>query len=83
MNFSIPEISVMIKQYETEHDFAIDVEGVAQEIYLYTSGYPFLVSLICLWMDERISQKIHLKDCWTPWGSVWQSGNFEKHESLI
>lgn len=68
MSFSVSEISAMVKEYEESQIFEIDTEAVAQEIYRYTSGYPFLVSLICLWMDERISEKIPQKDCWTTWG---------------
>lgn len=68
MSFSASEISTMVKEYEEAQDFAVDTEAVAQEIYRYTSGYPFLVSLICLWMDERISNEKPLKDCWTVWG---------------
>ncbi len=68
LSLSVPEIITMIQAYEETQDFRIDRESVAQEIYRYTAGYPFLVSLICLWMDERISRELPLKDCWTPWG---------------
>ncbi len=68
MSLSVPEISSMIREYEEEQEFAIDAEDVACEIRRYTSGYQFLVSLICLWMDERVSGELSLKDCWTPRG---------------
>lgn len=68
MSLSVPEISSMIREYEEEQEFTIDAEDVACEIRRYTSGYPFLVSLICLWMDERVSGELSLKDCWTPQG---------------
>lgn len=68
MSLSVPEISAMVREYEEGQEFSIEAEAVAEEIHRYTSGYPFLVSLICLWMDERISVEIALKDCWTPWG---------------
>ncbi len=68
MSLSVPEISSMIREYEEEQEFAIYAEDVACEIRRYTSGYPFLVSLICLWMDERVSGELSLKDCWTPRG---------------
>nr|WP_305182188.1 hypothetical protein [uncultured Schaedlerella sp.] len=68
MSLSVPEISSMIREYEEEQEFTIDAEDVACEIRRYTSGYPFLVSLICLWMDERVSGELSLKDCWTPRG---------------
>lgn len=68
MSLSVPEISSMIREYEEEQEFTIAAEDVACEIRRYTSGYPFLVSLICLWMDERVSGELSLKDCWTPRG---------------
>lgn len=68
MSLTVPEISAMINEYGQEQNFPINADQIAQEIYLYTSGYPFLVSLICLWMDERLSETIRLEDCWTPWG---------------
>lgn len=68
MSLSVSEISAMVKEYERDQDFVIEAETVSQEIYRYTSGYPFLVSLICLWMDERITEDTPLKECWTPWG---------------
>lgn len=68
MSLSVPEISAMIREYEEAQEFAVEAEAVAREIYNYTSGYPFLVSLICLWLDERIPGEVSRKDCWTPWG---------------
>ena len=65
MSLSVAEISGMLKDYEAAQDFLIDINGIAQEIYRYTCGYPFLVSLICLWMDERISKDLPLEECWT------------------
>lgn len=68
MSLSVPEISAMLREYEEDQEFTLDAEAVAREIHHYTSGYPFLVSLICLWMDERISGEVLRKDCWTVWG---------------
>lgn len=68
MSLSVSEIASMIREYGEERDVAVDPAGVAEEIYRYTSGYPFLVSLICLWMDERIWKETSPEECWTPWG---------------
>lgn len=67
MSFSVPEILTMLEEYQNVQDFTFDTMSVAQEIFRYTSGYPFLVSLICLWLDERLECDL-FKDCWTPWG---------------
>ncbi len=54
MSFSAGEIGTMLKAYEEDHMSGMDIEAVSEEIYRYTAGYPFLVSLICLWIDERL-----------------------------
>lgn len=55
MSFTAKEISTMLQEYEEENAAGMDILKVAEEIYHYTSGYPFLVSLICLWIDERLA----------------------------
>lgn len=52
MNFSAGQIAGMLKEYEADHHTGMDVEEVAEEIHQYTSGYPYLVSLICKTIDE-------------------------------
>ena len=59
MSFSVKEIGTMLKAYEEDHRYGMDIEAVSEEIYRYTAGYPFLVSLICLWIDERLPGKDH------------------------
>ena len=54
MSFSVKEIGTMLKAYDEDHRYGMDIEAVSEEIYRYTAGYPFLVSLICLWIDERL-----------------------------
>lgn len=53
MSFSPREIETMLLQYEEEHNTGMDTEKISQEIYTYTSGYPYLVSWICKWIDEN------------------------------
>jgi len=62
MSFNPDEIASMLMEYEAEHATGMDIPAVANEIYAYTSGYPFLVSRICQCMDEELG-----KD-WTPQG---------------
>lgn len=54
MNFNPAEISTMLKQYVEETGIQLDIETVANTLYYYTSGYPFLVSKLCKIIDEKI-----------------------------
>lgn len=56
MSFSVKDISDMLNIYETDHHTNMDISEIAQLLYDYTSGYPFLVSKLCKLIDERISQ---------------------------
>lgn len=55
MSFSIQDIEGMLQEYEQDHKTGMDTRALAELIYDYTSGYPFLVSRICKLMDEYIS----------------------------
>ncbi|GHU41588.1 hypothetical protein FACS1894190_09880 [Spirochaetia bacterium] len=56
MSFSPAEISTMLTQYDDDHHTGMDIPPIAQEIYDYTSGYPFLVSRICQRIDEILDK---------------------------
>ncbi|MCL2086857.1 MAG: AAA family ATPase, partial [Oscillospiraceae bacterium] len=56
MSFSAQEIETMLLDYESEHSSRMNKTEIAQEIYDYTSGYPFLVSRICKIIDEKLEQ---------------------------
>ena len=62
MSFHPEEIATMLKSYDMDHNTGMDVALMADEIYRYTSGYPFLVSRLCQRIDEKLG-----KD-WTPRG---------------
>ena len=47
MSFNAIEISTMLIEYEKDHNMGMDIMSISNEIYSYTSGYPFLVSRIC------------------------------------
>ncbi len=55
MSFSANEIEGMLKEYESDQHTEINTHEVAELIYDYTSGYPFLVSRICKLLDEDIA----------------------------
>ncbi len=71
LSFSTLEIEGMLKEYEADIHTGMDVKKMAEEIYAYTSGYPYLVSRICQLMDEgmeEISEYARKEKAWTPAG---------------
>jgi hypothetical protein len=52
MSFSASEISTMLRDYEDDHETGMNINAVSEEIYRFTSGYPYLVSRICKCIDE-------------------------------
>jgi hypothetical protein len=53
MSFRPDDIAGMLDEYEADHHTGMDVQIVAQEIYNFTSGYPFLMSRICQLIDRE------------------------------
>ncbi len=54
MSFLPNEIAPMLEEYVAERGVQMDVSAIAQQLYDYTSGYPFLVSKLCKVMDEEL-----------------------------
>ena len=46
MTFHPEEIAQMLSDYEQDAHTGMDIKAISEEIYKYTSGYPFLVSYI-------------------------------------
>ena len=61
MSFAPDEISSMLIAYEADHESGMDIARISEEIYKYTSGYPFLVSRICQCIDEEFEQDWTIK----------------------
>lgn len=57
MTFHPEEIAQMLTDYENDAHTGMDIQTISEEIYKYTSGYPFLVSYICKLIDERFDQE--------------------------
>jgi len=57
MTFNVEEISSMLQEYKQNKSARMDVKKIAQEIYYYTSGHPFLVSKLAKIVGERLNQK--------------------------
>ena len=55
MSLSVEGIKEMLDEYENDHHTGMDTAKIAQEIYDYTSGYPFLVSRICQIIDTELN----------------------------
>lgn len=53
MGFDIMGITKMLEEYKRDCDIALDTAQIAQYIYDYTGGYPYLVSRICQLIDEN------------------------------
>lgn len=43
----------MLEDYEADYHMGMSVRSVAQSIYDYTGGYPFLVSRMCQYLDTK------------------------------
>lgn len=54
MSFSVSQIENMLKDYCIEECVSMNISQVSEEIYYYTSGYPFLVSRICQVITEEV-----------------------------
>lgn len=55
MSFSPVQIREMLESYEEDHKTGMDIEDMAQEIYAYTNGYPYLVSRLCQLLDNQVT----------------------------
>lgn len=53
MSFSPDQIGEMLGIYEADHKTGMNIAEMAQEIYDYTDGYPYLVSRLCQLMDNQ------------------------------
>ncbi len=58
MNFSADQIRAMLEEYEEDNRTGMDVSAMAEEIYQYTSGYPYLVSALCKILDEKLPEEL-------------------------
>lgn len=62
MSFSSEEIADMLQDYQSDHHTEMDLCQMAQLLYDYTSGYPYLVSRLCMFMDERVAEHAWTKE---------------------
>ena len=54
MNLQPFEIKPMLDEYVTNKGVKMDTQKIAERLFYYTSGYPFLVSKLCKMLDEKV-----------------------------
>ncbi len=54
MNLFPNEIKPMLEDYMGEKGVKMDTQLIADDLFFYTSGYPYLVSKMCKIIDEQI-----------------------------
>ena len=65
MSLNPKEIQSMLADYTEETGVEINQKQIAEKLYYYTSGYPFLVSKLCKIIDEEIMPP-SLENAWQP-----------------
>jgi len=56
MSFTPSEIATMLSDYESDHQTGMCINAVAEEIFRFTCGYPYLVSKVCKRIDEELPE---------------------------
>jgi len=79
MSFSVEDISGMLKDYENDHHTGMDILTMANLLYDYTSGYPFLVSALCKIIDEDLAGNENYPDK----NSAWSKNGFLDAERIL
>lgn len=80
MSFSVRDIAGMLEEYEKDHQTKMNLEEIAQMIFDYTSGYPYLVSKICKVIDEKLEGTQDYREK----GSAWsKSGITEAVKRIL
>ncbi|WP_097016647.1 AAA-like domain-containing protein [Orenia metallireducens] len=57
MSFNSVEIATMLEEYQEDQNIKLNVEEIAQKIYYYTSGHPYLVSKLAKTVDESLKEQ--------------------------
>lgn len=65
LSLSPAEIASMLEDYAADRNVKIDIPSFSENLFYFTSGYPFLVSCLCKIIDEEILTSRANKD-WKP-----------------
>ena len=75
LSFNPQEIGTMLQSYSEETGIEMDIPEIAERLYFYTSGYPYLVSKMCKFIDEDILPETKAKR--------WELSDVEKSFKMI
>ena len=79
MSFSRDDIAGMLTEYESDCHTSMDIALLSGLLYDYTSGYPYLVSRLCKFMDERIPGSGEFPTR----SSAWTKAGFLEAEKML
>lgn len=79
MSFSAKEIAGMLEQYEADCRTGMDFKRIAELMYEYTFGYPYLVSGLCKILDEELPGSKDFPDK----SSAWTEKGFYEAEKIL
>lgn len=79
MSFSQKDIAGMLEEYENDYHTGMNISVMAEMLYEYTSGYPYLVSWLCKCMDEEIAGSTDFPDR----KRAWTKAGFLEAEKLL
>ena len=54
LSFHPNEIVTMLQEYRQDTGVEMEAPAIAEKLFYYSSGYPYLVSKLCKFIDERI-----------------------------
>ena len=79
MSFSKKDIAGMLEEYEQDYHTGMDIAAMAELLYVYTSGYPYLVSWLCKCIDEEITGRTDFPER----KSAWTKAGFLEAEKIL
>ncbi len=62
LSFNPDEIASMLREYSRDRGIQPDIPAIAERLHYYSSGYPYLVSKLCKFIDEQIVRPRENKD---------------------
>jgi hypothetical protein len=77
MSFSVSDIETMLTEYKEDNSLDFDTRKAATELRRLTSGYPYLVSDLCLTIDKKLDRD------WTPEGVAAAARILLKEKSTL
>ena len=80
MSFSMEDIKGMLLEYEEDYHTGMDLQFIAGMLCEYTSGYPYLVSRFCNYLDESVAGTEAFPDKSCAWT---KEGLYEAEKMLV